>query len=204
MNKVQETDIESYKEIGTLLRVAREQTRMSVDQAARLLHIRMRYLEALEQGRLDELPGLTYTRGYLQAYASFLGLDKEEILRRFEEVENALSRKSIYFPQVFSKEKTPNYWIIWGGLALALLAYIFWAVVLRTPVAKISMVESIRQSPEKINYAGDVACLRVQEVLYPPCTMVWEHRFDLLPMRSQIKSIVDMAITDVPLADPEQ
>lgn len=186
-----------YSEIGALLRVAREQMRLPIDQAARLLHIRMRYLDSLEQGRLHELPGLTYTRGYLQAYAAFLGLDKSEILRRFEGIEGGLSRKGIYFPQVFSKEKTPNRPIIWGGLAFAIVAYGLWAVVVKSPTAKISMVEKMTAVPdkkEKPTSPGNAACFQEQDAYYPPCTMVKEGEYALLPLHYRMTSIMDLAI----------
>jgi cytoskeleton protein RodZ len=192
---------EGYSEIGTLLRSAREETRLSIDQAARTLHIRVRYLDALEEGRLSELPGLTYTRGYLQAYASFLGLDRDEILRRFEEVESALARKNFYFPQVFSKEKTPNRWLIWGGLALAVLAYVFWARMLHPQMPRISVVEAIQEEPVKkspvvADNDKDVACLQAQDGYYPPCIWDKEPVFNLIPLHYQINSVMELRISE--------
>ena len=176
--------------------------RLPVDQAARLLHIRLRYIDALEQGRLNELPGLAYTRGYLQAYASFLGLDKEEVLRRFEEVESQLARKHIYFPQVFSKEKTPNHYVIWGGLAFALLAYSMWVALVHPPVARISMVEVMQPIPQKqVPFSSDdVVCLQTQDGYYPTCTWIKE-RVDFLPLQSQAKTIAQMAMPETPAAE---
>ena len=135
--------MQSYGEIGKLLRNARLGNRMSVEQAARLLHIRPRYIEALESGDLTALPGLAYTRGYLQSYAAFLGLDKEEILRRFEEIEEILGRKSFYFPQVFSKDKSPSNYMVWGGLGVAVAMYMIWAVFLYPAAPTVSLVEKL-------------------------------------------------------------
>ena len=83
---------------------------------AQQLHIRVRYLDALECGRLNELPGISYTKGYLQVYANYIGLDKDEILRRFEDVEQAMGKRGFYFPQVLNKEKSPNSNIVWGSV----------------------------------------------------------------------------------------
>ena len=195
-------DIEGYGEIGKLLRAAREQKRMPLDKAAQMLHIRVRYLGALEQGRLHELPGLAYARGYLQSYAAFLGRDKEEIMRRFEEVEKILAGKRIYFPQVLSKEKTPNNHVIWGGLAFALVAYAFWAMLSHPSADRVSMVEKL--APHPVSGAENVACLRGGDVLYPPCTMVKAPNLDWLPMRSELKSKIDAAIADMADSDQEQ
>ena len=180
--------MEGYSEIGTLLLAARRDMRMSMDQASHLLHIRVRYLEALEQGRLHELPGLPYARGYLQAYAGFLGLDKDEIVRRFEEIEARLAQKTIYFPQVFSKEKKPNHHIIWGGLACAMIVYTLWAVLGHMHSPSVSLVDAAPGS------AGShqplvAACFQSQDGLYPPCTM-GKDDFALLPLR-QLQPLLD-------------
>jgi hypothetical protein len=195
--EIPENGTDSYSEIGTLLRNARQEMRLSLPEAGRMLHIRMRYLESLEEGHLDDLPGLTYVKGYLQAYATFLSLDKDEILRRFEGVERHIARRGLYFPQVFSKEKTPNPVLVWGGLAAALAAYAFWGLVLQDNHPKLSVVERIAEKPpEKVRLtakmAQDVACLHASDVLYPPCTMARDDRFDLLP-QSRWNSVMDLA-----------
>jgi cytoskeleton protein RodZ len=189
--------IDSHSEIGKLLRIARTQSRLSVEQVSALLHIRVRYLQALEEGRLGELPGLTYTRGYLQSYAAFLGLDKDEILRRFEEMEALLGRKGFYFPQVFSRDKSPNRWMIWGSLAAAMLVYALWALSLQTSAPRISQVERLPANSAQVLVSAktlrDVACLQSQDVLYPPCTMAKRPFFSMIPQPDQTKSILFLA-----------
>jgi cytoskeleton protein RodZ len=191
-----ETD--SYSEIGTLLRTAREQQHLSLEQVSQMLHIRVRYFDALESGRLDALPGLTYTKGYLQAYASFLGLDKDEVLRRFEKVEQMLAKKGFYFPQVFSKQKSPNPLFVWGGLLMALLVYILWLMVLQPPLVAISVVDNFSKENQvnariSARLAEDVACLRQRDVLYPPCHTVQDSGFSLLPRPGQMRTVMELS-----------
>lgn len=196
------SDTESYSEIGKLLRRAREEVRMPIDQAARMLHIRLRYLDALEQGRLNELPGLTYTRGYLQAYATFLGLDKDEILRRFEEVEAVLARRNFYFPQVFSKQKTPSRTLVWGGLGAALAIYALWVIVLQPPSTRISVVERFPMpQAQKMRVsaalARDVSCFRPQDGYYPPCTFARVRGLRPDPLHRHYKTVMELAVIDL-------
>ncbi len=179
---------ESYNDIGQLLRRAREELRMPLEEVSRALHIRMRYLDALECGRLTELPGLSYAKGYLQAYAAYVGLDRDEILRRFEEVENLLGRRGFYFPQVFRKDKTPSRSIVWGGLAGAVLAYAFWLAVLQPPQMAISVVEPFSdKKAEAAAVSADVACLKPRPLYYPPCTMPWQPGFSLVSLQARMK-----------------
>jgi cytoskeleton protein RodZ len=65
--------------IGERLRNAREARGLSLDDVEAATRIRRRYLEALEDEAFDRLPGPAYVRGFLNAYASHLGLPPEEI-----------------------------------------------------------------------------------------------------------------------------
>ena len=44
----------------------------------------MRFLGAIESGRVDIIPGRFYQRAYVRAYARYLGLDEERILTAYE------------------------------------------------------------------------------------------------------------------------
>lgn len=55
---------------------------MSIGEVQQELHIRERYLEALEHDAFDQFPGDVYARGFLRSYARYLGLDAEALLER--------------------------------------------------------------------------------------------------------------------------
>jgi cytoskeletal protein RodZ len=62
-------------EIGATLREARERRQLTYEQVEAETKIRAKYLRALEEEEFDSLPSGTYVRGFLRAYASYLGLD---------------------------------------------------------------------------------------------------------------------------------
>lgn len=164
---------DSYTEIGELLKAARQEMHISIPDAAARLHIRPRYLEALEAGNLRELPGISYTRGYIARYATFLRLDKDEVLRRFDRVEAAIGRRGFYLPLTFSKEKRPTQLMVWGALALALMLYLGWSQMVPRQ-GQAPVVESIEKAQaRKIILSADSIdsnpCLAPQERLYPAC-----------------------------------
>jgi cytoskeleton protein RodZ len=68
------------KQIGQQLREAREAKSLTLNQVSRDIRIRTRYLQALENGNLGELPSAVHVRGFLRSYADFLGLNAEELL----------------------------------------------------------------------------------------------------------------------------
>jgi cytoskeleton protein RodZ len=72
-----------FKEIGLKLRSQRELMSLSLGDVERHTHIRMHYVQALEDGDISHLPSPVQGRGMLSNYASFLGLNTEEVLLRF-------------------------------------------------------------------------------------------------------------------------
>lgn len=62
-------------EIGNSLREARVRQRLEHRDVELATKIRARYVRALEQEEFAILPGDTYIKGFLRAYADFLGLD---------------------------------------------------------------------------------------------------------------------------------
>lgn len=70
-------------EIGSSLREVRERRGVGLDQVEQETAIRIRYIRALEDERFDILPGPTYTRGFLRAYADYLGLDGQLFVDEF-------------------------------------------------------------------------------------------------------------------------
>jgi hypothetical protein len=62
-------------EIGNSLREARLRRSVGFPQAEQATKIRSKYLRALEDEHFDQLPSPTYVKGFLRAYADYLGLD---------------------------------------------------------------------------------------------------------------------------------
>lgn len=70
-------------DIGNSLRSARERRGIDLDDAAEATKIRATYLVAMEEESFDALPGPTYARGFLRAYAEYLELDPQVLVDEF-------------------------------------------------------------------------------------------------------------------------
>jgi cytoskeletal protein RodZ len=68
--------------IGSYLRRERETRGIALEEIADTTRIPVHQLERLEEGRLTELPGEVFIRGYLRAYARAVGLKQDEVLAR--------------------------------------------------------------------------------------------------------------------------
>jgi len=82
------------KDIGNFLRERREARGISLIEAEKDLKIRKKYLQALEEGNLDVIPGKTYIIGYLRNYSKYLGIDEENI-NQIIQTYNNLEKKKI-------------------------------------------------------------------------------------------------------------
>jgi cytoskeleton protein RodZ len=70
--------------LGEVLRTAREERGISLDEAERGTKIRQKYLTALEDDNMAALPGPVYARGFVRNYASYLELDMDEVMELFD------------------------------------------------------------------------------------------------------------------------
>ena len=70
---------------GEALRQARENKGWSTAQVAGQLNLTESALRQLEQGSFDQLPGHTFARGYVRAYAKLLGMDQAQMVQAFDQ-----------------------------------------------------------------------------------------------------------------------
>lgn len=69
---------------GRRLRLARERRELAVGAVADALHLHRHVVVAIEEDRYDDLPPVTFTRGYIRSYARFLELPESEVLEAFD------------------------------------------------------------------------------------------------------------------------
>lgn len=78
-----------YADFGRYLSQQRELRGVSRDEVARLTRIPQNLLVALEMGQVERLPGRIFVLNYIRAYARAIGLEAEEAVLRFEEIERS-------------------------------------------------------------------------------------------------------------------
>jgi cytoskeletal protein RodZ len=71
--------------VGQALRKARTERGIDLSEVERATKIRVKFLEAMEEDRWDELPAPAYARGFLDIYARYLGLDQQALLDQYRE-----------------------------------------------------------------------------------------------------------------------
>lgn len=71
-------------ELGRRLKEAREAKGMSLSDVQETTKIQKRYLEGIEEGAYDIMPGKFYVRAFIKQYAEAVGLNAEELFEEFK------------------------------------------------------------------------------------------------------------------------
>ena len=69
--------------VGYTLRQERERQNLTVEDIEQGTSIRTVYIEAIENGEYDKLPGAIYTKGFIKNYAKFLNIDADAAAKEF-------------------------------------------------------------------------------------------------------------------------
>lgn len=114
--------------VATILKETREQYGRGLRDVAGTLNIRFVYLEAIEAGEFDKLPGTAYAIGFIRSYADYLGLDSKDMVRQFKaEVAGFDGQTQLVFPTPVPESKVPGGALILVSIVCFSLAYGAWS-----------------------------------------------------------------------------
>jgi cytoskeleton protein RodZ len=113
--------------IGGDLRIARERLGWDVDAVAEALRLKPAFIRAIEQGDIAGLPAPAYAVGFVRTYATALGLDPNEAIRRFRGERDDVNQKTeLAFPAPVPQRGVPAGALILVGAVIAIGGYIGW------------------------------------------------------------------------------
>jgi len=135
--------------VGETLRKRRLERGLRLRDIADHIRIRANHLEAIESGRFKDLPGRTYAIGFVRSYADALGLDGEEMVRRFrDEAAGLTDATALVFPSPAPEGRVPGRSMLVVGCILAAVVYGAWYVVSARDFAVVDLVPEI---PERLS-----------------------------------------------------
>lgn len=70
--------------IGNILRTERETQGRTLTEVSKAVYIKTKYLSALEEENFAAIPGEVYVKGFIRAYASYLGMDGEALVAQYD------------------------------------------------------------------------------------------------------------------------
>ncbi|NKB56085.1 MAG: DUF4115 domain-containing protein [Alphaproteobacteria bacterium] len=133
--------------VGGLLREKRKNFGVDLKEAADYLCIRHSYLQAIEEGRVDDLPGATYAMGFVRAYADYLGLDGPTIVECYKNETTELGDDvRLIFPSPTPEGKIPSGAILLIAVVALAVTYGGWVFFAQQDVKVAELVPSLPES----------------------------------------------------------
>ncbi|MBB3267141.1 cytoskeletal protein RodZ [Azospirillum sp. OGB3] len=130
--------------VSDTLRETRESLGYDLREVATMLRIRYPYLQAIEAGRFEDLPGTTYAAGFLRSYAECLGLDPDTILTRYKDEAAGRTRsQQLYFPTPVPEGRIPGGTVLLGTMVLAGIVYGGWYYLSATDRSMVDLVPTL-------------------------------------------------------------
>jgi cytoskeleton protein RodZ len=113
--------------VGATLRKAREKRGVSLPQVSRDLCLKEDVLRALESRQYSALPKVPYCFGFVRTYARHLGLEPEEMVRRFKgEIGDVPQAAKLAPPQPLRASRFPGRSAVTISLLIAAAGYGGW------------------------------------------------------------------------------
>lgn len=158
--------LENYEQLGRLLRNARLDQKLNLQDVAHRLHIRHRYLAALEEGELEQLPGDTFVTGYLRRYAMFLGLNEESVVQCYRGIGTLPQRRLLHIPDTLRTAQHPSRRLVAATLLCAFLLATLWEY---THPGRRNMNTSMLPVPQPASSPLPPVACRSAGATWPPC-----------------------------------
>lgn len=126
----EEKDLEKAATVGARLKARRQSLRLSLGQVEIDTKIRGKYLTAIESGDYSGLPNDIYSRGFVQHYGNYLGLNGRELAADYASERGGVVRGETGKPRLArTRTVVTGQLAVLGGLLLAVLViagYLAW------------------------------------------------------------------------------
>lgn len=160
---------------GETLRQARESNGWSLAQVALKLNLTVASLSNLEAGAFDKLPGHTFARGYIRAYAKLLDMDQTVLVQQFDQYTGSDAQGSnVHSLGRIEEPVRVSHTILRIVSLLLLIAVIGGGFVWWQDQASLRSKESVAMAPEHVEVEGADGTTRIHPLDEPEDQAVLE------------------------------
>jgi len=140
--------LDENESLGRYLRRERESRNISLREVSKNIKVKEHLLKAIEEDQYVTLPSPTYVKGFLLAYAKYMGLDPNDVLIRYE---SGLKRKPVARPEVAFEEETQRnrryLWMVGGVVVVGfVVSYFLFLRPSESPVDSVSVKPKIEEA----------------------------------------------------------
>src|SRR5688572_3860051 len=110
---------------GANFRKAREAAGLPLEKIASETRISTRFLTAIENEAFELLPGGIFNRGFIRAYAEYLGLDSDQVVADYDRMSSAVQEQADLLHDVdpaTSRGPEWNLYLVAAAILLVLMA----------------------------------------------------------------------------------
>jgi transcriptional regulator with XRE-family HTH domain len=141
--------VNEKESLGKYLWRERETRKISLKEVSKKIKIREQFLKAVEEDRHDLLPSPTYVKGFLSAYARYLGINPSEVILRYETALKGepAPRKEVPLEKKISWNEK-YLWAIGGAIIVAFVAfYLLLFPPSKPPMQPVSPKPAVKKIP---------------------------------------------------------
>jgi len=113
--------IHSYT-LGERLKNLRSERRLTLVEVSRETKVPVKYIEMIEDGKYNKLPPDVYVKGFLNAYAGFLGIDPKKIVNLYQREKDISSNLNGEEKKSFKNKKGLPRFVITPRIIIAVFA----------------------------------------------------------------------------------
>jgi cytoskeletal protein RodZ len=110
--------------VGTILKSKRKELHLSLKEVENATSIRSNYLEAIEEGSIQEMIAAVYALGFLKQYTLFLGVDLGKLMEEYPQAFRSQIEKHEFSYGIGTLEKRGS---LGGGVKW--LPNLLWAIL---------------------------------------------------------------------------
>ncbi len=120
------------KTLGEILKNARLNQKLTLEQVEEITKIRKKYLLALEEDNWQGIPSFTYIHGFLKNYAQFLNLDLSLVMAVFRRQSQPAKDRPKVLPRGLAEPLNESFWkltptkILSGFIILLIFLFFSW------------------------------------------------------------------------------
>ena len=186
--------------VGALLCATRMRTGGDLHGISKTLKIGYGYLVAIEDGRHEDLPGRAYSIGFVRAYADYLGLDGNEVVRRLrEEADGTVAKARFKFPISSTESGLPNGGLLAIAAAMGMLVYGGWYTMTNSGSDAVDLIQEVPGRLAVLIANDDVA--QSLEIIKPTSV---EIPGDQVELTSRVVSSEDTVSTELDLVAQDE
>lgn len=141
--------VSSVSSIGARLKRAREELRLTITDIARQLRLTEERIVALEGDNYENMPGLTFVKGYLRSYARLVNLPSDELILDFDRLNLMPETKTLllssHYQPVLLSNKSLRWLVYLISAGLLILAITWWSSSANNDATNLNSTELKRQ-----------------------------------------------------------